>query len=290
MCGRAAVIRAGHGLARAVGARRIIHDKRSANPAFAPKKGGAGGGVGGATAGFFHDAGQVAPRVDAADVNAAPAGQSQAHDSAAAAADSSPTKAPKTIDDVQRVKTEDEPQQASSKGAQTHQQTSQTDGSTTTRPAYFNANCGPTSTVPVWRLQTAAEQSELLKLEHALEGEDASKSVVKQEVDELAADAVKAESEHKQVQSVSVLQYMQWGFDNPFAGRMTDSGPSRSHVFNARSETIDEKRMFSGLVEKKRCIVLGQWSTHTRRGREGSAYELCARLNASHRPHRNLFF
>jgi hypothetical protein len=54
----------------------------------------------------------------------------------------------------------------------------------------------------------------------------------------------------------SRTRFFQWGFENPLAGRMGNDGPVRSHVFNARSETVDEKRMFSGLVHKKRCIVL----------------------------------
>jgi putative SOS response-associated peptidase YedK len=54
----------------------------------------------------------------------------------------------------------------------------------------------------------------------------------------------------------TLILCFQWGFENPLAGRMGNDGPVRSHVFNARSETVDEKRMFSGLVHKKRCIVL----------------------------------
>lgn len=48
----------------------------------------------------------------------------------------------------------------------------------------------------------------------------------------------------------------QWGFPNPLAGRGGSGARSGSHVFNARSETVDEKRMFRDLVHKKRCVVL----------------------------------
>ena len=57
---------------------------------------------------------------------------------------------------------------------------------------------------------------------------------------------------------------VQWGFANPVPG-------GHPTVFNARSETVDEKVMFRSLVEKKRCIVLGQAATHTRGKRERAA-------------------
>lgn len=222
---------------------------------------------------MFRDAGVVAARRDAPEVDAAaPAAaaadeqkQPPSQGSKAAAAMPSPKQAAPLPDSAQ-IKTEDEPavkQETQSPHSQMQMQT-QTQTQTQARPAYQNYNCGPTSTVPVWRLQTAEEQAELLQLEKAAETGGAA-ARVKAEIDELAADAVEAETAHTPLESVPVIQYMQWGFDNPLAGRMGNDGPIRSHVFNARSESVDEKRMFSSLVHKKRCIVLvdGFYEWHT---------------------------
>ena len=60
------------------------------------------------------------------------------------------------------------------------------------------------------RLQTAEEQRELLQMEKQAE-QQPQPTMVKEELDALAADALKAASEHTKLESVPVIQYMRWG-------------------------------------------------------------------------------
>ena len=64
-------------------------------------------------------------------------------------------------------------------------------------------NLGPTSLLPVWRVQSVEEQAELLGLEAGVKD-----PAVKREVDMLAADALQAQEKHQQLKPVQVLHYM----------------------------------------------------------------------------------
>ena len=47
--------------------------------------------------------------------------------------------------------------------------------------------------------------------------------------------------------------FMSWGFISPFAKDPFDKG--RTRPFNARSETVEEKKLFSGSWKYKRCLI-----------------------------------
>lgn len=130
-----------------------------------------------------------------------------------------------------------------------------------------NFNCGPTSLMPVWRLQTIEEQRELLALDQKL-----TKSDVKHEVEEIlgvgdASAAGAPTATAGSLESVSVIHYMTFGFPNPLVGRHGRDGSliTNQLIFNARSEGITEKKMWAALVHRKRCVVLvdGFFEFHT---------------------------
>jgi len=219
MCGRAAVIRGGAGLARVAGARRVIRPVRRAHAGPAPR-GGGGGGRGGAS--------DASSRPLSSDESATDKGTKQA----------APTPDVATVA-TSRGKGKDSAESESSTSVEVE------------KSDYINYNAGPTSWIPVWRIQGVEEQHELLQLESS--GGLSEKA--KTEVEEVAGD-IKVEDE-KELKPMPVIHYMQWGFPNPFAGRSTGGGPpGKSHVFNARSETIDEKNMFKNLVTSKRCVAI----------------------------------
>ena len=48
--------------------------------------------------------------------------------------------------------------------------------------------------------------------------------------------------------------FMKWGFISPWAKDPFDK--ERPRPFNARSETVEEKKLFSGSWKHKRCLIL----------------------------------
>jgi putative SOS response-associated peptidase YedK len=51
------------------------------------------------------------------------------------------------------------------------------------------------------------------------------------------------------------LRAMKWGLVPSFI-KASDETPDHFRMFNARSETINEKRSFSRLVGRQRCVIL----------------------------------
>ena len=122
-------------------------------------------------------------------------------------------------------------------------------------------DCCPTSLMPVWRLQTVEEQRELLALDQQVTNAD-----MKQDVEEILGTDASNTTVNK-LEPVSVIQYCNFGFPNPLAGRQGRDGSTIANqlIFNARSEGITEKKMWDALVHKKRCVVLvdGFFEFHT---------------------------
>ena len=50
-----------------------------------------------------------------------------------------------------------------------------------------------------------------------------------------------------------ITTFMSWGFISPWAKAPFDKG--RSRPFNARSETVEEKKLFCGSWKHKRCLI-----------------------------------